>query len=56
VGQLGLKPDSIIASHFNNNEPASFVDRTMPLCVFPEVAVFKGGNKFTASSWKCEIR
>ncbi len=54
--ELGLKPDSIIASHFNNNDPTSFVDRTMPLCAFPEVAVFKGGNKFTASSWKCEIR
>jgi feruloyl esterase len=54
--ETGTKPDTIIASHFNNNDPTSFVDRRMPLCAFPEVAVFKGGNKFIASRWKCEIR
>jgi feruloyl esterase len=53
--ETGTKSDSIIASHFSNNDPTSFVDRTMPLCAFPEVAVLKGGNRFIASSWKCEI-
>ena len=51
--ETGAAPDSIIAAHFFNNDTSTFIDRTMPLCAWPETAHFLGGNKFEASSWKC---
>jgi feruloyl esterase len=42
----GKEPDSIIATNMSSG-------RTMPLCKFPEVATYIGGDKNVASSWKC---
>jgi feruloyl esterase len=50
----GVAPDAIPATHFVNNNPALGVDRTMPLCAFPEEAQFSGaGNVNSAANWSC---
>jgi feruloyl esterase len=48
-------PDQIVAYHFKNNDPANnpVPDRSMPLCPYPQVAVFQGGDVNAATSWKC---
>ena len=46
-------PDSILAVHYYDNDPATFIDRSMPLCAFPETAHLIGSNLFEASSWRC---
>ena len=50
----GVAPNGIVATHFVNNNPALGVDRTMPLCKFPEQAAYNGsGPVQSASSWQC---
>jgi tannase/feruloyl esterase len=49
----GAAPDRIIASHSTNG----VVDRTRPLCPFPEVAVYKGmGSTDEAANFECRAR
>jgi feruloyl esterase len=48
--EKGIAPDAIPATHSTNN----VVDRTMPLCKFPEKAHYKGsGHPNSSSSWSC---
>jgi feruloyl esterase len=48
--EKGIAPDAIPATHSTNN----VVDRTMPLCKFPEKAHYKGsGDPNSVSSWSC---
>ena len=48
--ERGIAPEAIPATHSTNNA----VDRTMPLCKFPEQAHYKGsGDVKSASSWSC---
>jgi feruloyl esterase len=48
--EKGNAPDAIPATHSTNN----VVDRTMPLCKFPEKAHYKGtGDPKSVSSWSC---
>jgi len=48
--EKGVAPAAIQATHSTNN----VVDRTMPLCKFPEQAHYKGsGDGKSASSWTC---
>jgi feruloyl esterase len=56
--QLKIPPAEIIAEHFTNNDPAMPVDRSMPLCPYPQVATFIGGSASvdSASSWSCANR
>jgi feruloyl esterase len=54
----GVEPDAIVATHFVGNAilpPAvPVVDRTMPLCKFPEQARYKGtGDVNSAANWTC---
>jgi len=50
----GQAPDAIPATHFVNNNPALGVDRTMPLCAFPEEAQYSGsGDVNSAANWAC---
>lgn len=50
-------PDQIIGAHFQNNDPTTgIITRTMPLCPYPKIAVFGGGDVSQASSWKCELQ
>jgi len=49
----GLAPDRIIGSHLTNG----VVDRTRPLCPYPEEAVYKGSDSINdASSFACRVR
>ena len=51
----GVAPDQIIATHYQNNDPsAGIVTRTMPLCPYPAVAVFTGGDVNVAANWVCQ--
>jgi feruloyl esterase len=48
--EKGNAPEAISATHSTNNT----VDRTMPLCKFPEQAHYKGsGDVKSGSSWSC---
>ncbi len=48
--EKGVAPETIPATHSTNN----VVDRTMPLCKFPEQARYKGsGDPNSVSSWSC---
>ncbi len=48
--ERGVAPDSIPATHSTSDA----VDRTMPLCKFPEQAHYKGsGDPKRAESWSC---
>ena len=49
-----MAPNAIPATHFVNNNPALGVDRTMPLCAFPEEAQYRGsGDVNSAANWAC---
>jgi feruloyl esterase len=48
--EKGIAPEAISATHSTNN----VVDRTMPLCKFPEQAHYKAsGDVKSGSSWAC---
>jgi feruloyl esterase len=48
--ERGIAPDAIPATHSTNE----VVDRTMPLCKFPEQAHYKGsGDPKSVASWSC---
>jgi len=50
-----VAPDGIIASHNTADDPAQPVDRTMPLCAYPERAVYDGVDPVNdSSSWSCQ--
>jgi feruloyl esterase len=49
----GKAPDRIVASHSTNG----IVDRTRPLCPYPQIAVYKGtGNTDEAANFDCKAR
>ena len=51
--EQGLAPDKIIASHLTNG----VVDRTLPLCPYPQVTVYNGsGDVKVTESYHCENR
>ncbi len=50
--EQGIAPESLVASH----STSGVVDRTMPLCKFPEKARYVGGNVNDAASWTCASR
>jgi Tannase and feruloyl esterase len=48
--EKGIAPDKLIASHTTNGK----VDRTRPLCPYPQVARFKGpGSSDEAANFVC---
>jgi feruloyl esterase len=48
----GKAPDSIIASHTTSGK----IDRTRPLCAYPQMAQYKGsGNIEDAASFTCKL-
>jgi feruloyl esterase len=50
--EQGLAPERVVASHATNG----VTDRTRPLCVFPNVAVYHGhGSTDDAASFACQI-
>jgi len=51
--EQGVAPAEIIGTHYVNNTPASGVQYQRPLCPFPEVARFNGGDPNSAASFTC---
>jgi pimeloyl-ACP methyl ester carboxylesterase len=52
--EKGAAPASITATHFTNNTTTLPVDRTRPLCPYPQVARYKGtGSTDDAASFSC---
>jgi feruloyl esterase len=50
----GTLPNSIIAVHHINDDSTQPVDRTMPLCVYPTLAVYNNsGPVDDVTSWSC---
>ena len=50
----GTAPEGIVATKYVNDNPAQGVARTMPLCKFPEKALYDGvGDPDDAASWSC---
>jgi len=50
----GTAPDAITAAHYTGNNPAMGVDRTMPLCKFPEEAQYSGSGAYNnGANWSC---
>jgi feruloyl esterase len=55
--EKGVAPERILAAHFKDNDPTTgIVTRTMPLCPYPEAAVFRSGDVNEASNWTCKRR
>ena len=55
--EKGIEPDALVASVNPDNAevPASWSqDRTRPLCAYPAVPVYQGGDVEDASSFSCE--
>jgi hypothetical protein len=53
--EFGNAPEKIIGTKYVNDNPASGIAFTRPLCVFPNVAKYKGvGNTADAANWTCE--
>jgi hypothetical protein len=52
--EYGIAPDRVIATKFVNDNVASGVAFTRPLCVFPKLAAYKGtGSPADAANWAC---
>jgi feruloyl esterase len=51
--ERGIAPEKIIGTHYVNNNPASGVQFQRPLCPFPKVAQFQGGDPTSAASFVC---
>src|SRR5262249_7436011 len=49
----GVAPRRIVATHYNANDPAQGVEFQRPLCPFPDIAFFTGGDPNDASSFRC---
>src|SRR5262249_14194521 len=53
--EQGIAPDSLLATHFVNNNRNNPADRTMPLSASPTQATIRGAGKGNAaSSWACD--
>jgi feruloyl esterase len=54
--EKGAAPDKIIASHSSPSSNGAKVDRTRPLCPYPEVAKYKGsGSIDEAANFSCAL-
>jgi feruloyl esterase len=52
--ERGVPPETITATKYVNDTPASGVQMTRPLCVFPKVAKYNGhGSTDSAASFTC---
>jgi hypothetical protein len=52
--EFGTAPDQIIATKYVSDNPANGIAFTRPLCVFPNIAKYKGsGNAADATNWAC---
>ncbi|PXA86927.1 tannase/feruloyl esterase family alpha/beta hydrolase [Nostoc sp. 3335mG] len=53
--EKGIAPNDIVATHFSKGSgPKGVVAFQRPLCVYPRVARYKGGNDADAASYRCQ--
>jgi pimeloyl-ACP methyl ester carboxylesterase len=53
--ERGAEPQAIVATKFTNDVPTQAVQRTRPLCVYPQVARYKGsGSTDDAANFACQ--
>ena len=53
--ERGRAPNQLIATKFqNDSNPEMGVYRQRPLCMYPDQAVYQGGDVDLAESWSCE--
>jgi len=53
--ERNVAPKRIVAAHFQDNDPSTgVVTRTMPLCPYPELAEFMGGDVNNVANWSCK--
>jgi len=53
--EKGIAPNDLIATHFSKGSgPSGTVAFQRPLCVYPKVARYLGGNDAEAASYRCE--
>ena len=53
----GEAPDSVDASHLTDGATDGAMDKTRPLCAYPQVAVYLGeGDTNAAASFECRLR
>lgn len=51
--ERGVAPKELISTKFVNDNPASGVERELPLCPYPQVINYIGGDTTKASSYQC---
>jgi hypothetical protein len=52
--EFDIPPEQVIATKYVNDNPAQGIAFTRPLCVFPNVAKYKGnGDAADAANWAC---
>ena len=52
--EKGVAPERIVAVKYIGNQPAQGIERTRPLCAYPNVADYKGtGSTQDAANFEC---
>jgi len=49
----GVAPTQLISTKYVNDNPADGVERELPLCPYPKVIAYLGGDETSASSYRC---
>ena len=45
--------DSIIATTYTNDDPQQGVDKQRPICLYPTIPKYNGGDINSSDSWSC---
>ena len=53
LSEEGDAPDKLIATKFNNDSVSMGVVRQRPVCKFPTVQRFNGGDQADPNNWEC---
>ncbi|HEY3744544.1 MAG TPA: tannase/feruloyl esterase family alpha/beta hydrolase, partial [Bryobacteraceae bacterium] len=54
--ESGVAPSHLTAVRYKQNRPASGIERTRPICPYPQVAKYKGsGSTDDAASFECKV-
>ena len=51
--ERGAAPNKVIATKYTNDDPTQPVLFQLPLCVYPRISHYKGGDPNSASSFSC---
>jgi hypothetical protein len=51
--EQGTAPSSVIATKYKNDTPQLGVAMRRPICSYPQIPVYKGGDPSAAASFKC---